>query len=123
MCSYCNTSEPDKPLARKSGPTLSLRHGIRVTNAVLVANALFLAFAILAESLRQHGQGNALRWMLTGTDFGEGLVRAGAYHHVYVAEGQWWRVLAAVFLHSGLLHIGLNTYSLISIGRIAEELF
>ncbi|MBV9022604.1 MAG: rhomboid family intramembrane serine protease [Streptomycetaceae bacterium] len=41
-------------------------------------------------------------------------------HTVGVAEGQWYRLLAAVFLHQQLPHIGLNMLSLWWIGPSVE---
>ena len=38
-----------------------------------------------------------------------------------VAHGEWWRLLTASFLHYGLLHIGLNMFSLYFAGSILEQ--
>lgn len=35
-------------------------------------------------------------------------------------EGQWWRIFTGAFLHSGLLHIGVNMMSLWFLGRFIE---
>jgi membrane associated rhomboid family serine protease len=35
-------------------------------------------------------------------------------------DGQWWRILTGAFLHSGLLHIGVNMMSLWFLGRFIE---
>jgi membrane associated rhomboid family serine protease len=45
---------------------------------------------------------------------------------VLVQELAWhepWRLLAAVYMHFGLLHIGVNMFSLISLGRTLEPHF
>jgi len=45
---------------------------------------------------------------------------------VLVQELAWhepWRLLAAVYMHFGLLHIGMNMFSLISLGRTLEPHF
>jgi membrane associated rhomboid family serine protease len=37
-----------------------------------------------------------------------------------VANGDWWRLLTAGFLHGGLLHIGFNMYILWYLGNLVE---
>jgi membrane associated rhomboid family serine protease len=41
-------------------------------------------------------------------------------HLVGVAQGDWWRMVTAMFLHAGYLHIALNMYSLYYVGTILE---
>jgi membrane associated rhomboid family serine protease len=38
-----------------------------------------------------------------------------------VADGQYWRLLTAAFLHLGLLHIAVNMFSLYQIGPVLER--
>jgi membrane associated rhomboid family serine protease len=38
-----------------------------------------------------------------------------------VAAGQWWRLFTAGFIHSGLLHLGLNMYVLYILGPPLER--
>ncbi|MGB8907262.1 MAG: rhomboid family intramembrane serine protease [Candidatus Cybelea sp.] len=35
-------------------------------------------------------------------------------------DGQWWRIVTGAFLHSGLIHIGVNMMSLWFLGRFIE---
>jgi membrane associated rhomboid family serine protease len=51
------------------------------------------------------------------------LLRAGADAPTFVANGEWWRVVSAVFLHIGGLHLLVNTLGMWFLGRIAEEVF
>jgi membrane associated rhomboid family serine protease len=39
----------------------------------------------------------------------------------YVAQGDWWRLIGAAFLHASILHIGLNMYVLWIIGAPVEQ--
>ncbi len=50
------------------------------------------------------------------------LVAMGAQYNAAVAQGQYWRIFTAMFLHFSILHIGLNMLSLFFIGP-AVELF
>jgi rhomboid protease GluP len=51
-----------------------------------------------------------------------GLVRFGANAPVLVAEGQWFRVLTANFLHANLPHLLMNSAGLLIIGMVLERL-
>jgi membrane associated rhomboid family serine protease len=122
MCAYCNTTSPDAPLARTPGPMLSIRHGVSVTQVLIAVNCAFFAFSLVVAGAR-HIEGNPLQWALTGSGFQVGVWLAGGYLHGSVAGGQWWRVISAVFLHYGAIHIGLNMLALRDVGRLAEDLF
>jgi len=50
------------------------------------------------------------------------LLRLGA-KSPYILVGQWWRLVTAIFLHAGLLHIGLNLWCLFDLGPQVESLF
>ncbi|MBS1118897.1 MAG: Rhomboid family protein [Deltaproteobacteria bacterium] len=47
---------------------------------------------------------------------------AGANFGPLTTDGQWWRLVTAMFLHFGLVHIGLNMLCLWQ-GRVVETLF
>lgn len=49
------------------------------------------------------------------------LVAAGGNFEPLVADGQWWRIITAAFLHGGLLHIALNMIALWSGGILLER--
>ncbi|MEJ7633053.1 MAG: rhomboid family intramembrane serine protease [Rubrobacteraceae bacterium] len=53
---------------------------------------------------------------------GEILIQ-GALVPEFVAEGQVWRLVTSVFLHSGLTHLALNMISLYFLGSFAEASF
>ncbi len=53
-----------------------------------------------------------------------GLVDLGAvYGPFVVVEGEWWRLLTAMFLHGGMTHLLMNMFSLYIIGRPMELYF
>jgi rhomboid protease GluP len=37
-------------------------------------------------------------------------------------DGDWWRIVTAMFVHAGILHIGLNMWCLWNLGLLAEPL-
>lgn len=58
-----------------------------------------------------------------GNTDGEVLIQFGSLFPPDVWDGQWWRLITAVFLHGGLLHIGFNMYVLYSIGPAIEKIY
>ena len=38
-------------------------------------------------------------------------------------DGQWWRLGSAIFLHFGIVHLALNTWSLWDVGQLAERMY
>ncbi len=51
------------------------------------------------------------------------LLRLGAKAPYIILAGQWWRLVTAMFLHAGLLHIGMNMWCLVDLGPEVESLF
>lgn len=51
------------------------------------------------------------------------LVGLGAQVNALVAQGAYWRLLAAMFLHIGLMHVAFNGWALFSLGREVETLY
>ena len=58
--------------------------------------------------------------MLVGGDL---VLYYGAKINENLAAGEAWRLLTPVFLHAGLLHIGVNMYSLWALGPAVERFF
>jgi len=77
----------------------------------------------------------ALGWYLTGKGGESGavasmgdidpgvLIRLGAKFGPLIVSGEWWRLVTAIFLHAGLIHIGMNLWCLIDLGPTVEQLF
>ncbi|XP_044318705.1 RHOMBOID-like protein 10, chloroplastic [Triticum aestivum] len=45
----------------------------------------------------------------------------GTKHNALIKKGEIWRLLTSSFLHGGIIHIGLNMFSLDDIGPMVEE--
>lgn len=52
---------------------------------------------------------------------GQRLFDLGAMQPLAIADGQYWRLFSAMFLHAGLLHIGFNAYALWLFGTNVES--
>jgi membrane associated rhomboid family serine protease len=48
------------------------------------------------------------------------LVEGSLIPAAVLQDGQWWRIITGAFLHSGLIHIGVNMMSLWFLGRFIE---
>jgi len=45
----------------------------------------------------------------------------GAKNNQLIAQGEYWRLLTAIFVHANILHYGFNAYALYIIGRDVER--
>jgi len=88
--------------------TANWRRANAVTMALIAINVL-VYFAELAEGGSTDGTGNSIYFH--GVLFGP-----------FVGQGDWWRVVTAMFLHYGPLHLALNMYSLYFAGTLLEHL-
>jgi membrane associated rhomboid family serine protease len=47
----------------------------------------------------------------------------GASYGPYILNGEWWRLVTAMFVHIGVVHIIFNMQALWSLGRVVERLY
>jgi membrane associated rhomboid family serine protease len=93
------------------------QHPRFVTNIIIGINVLvYLIAAVL--SITQAGGLGQLGQIDTGV-----LLNLGAQYNALVAQGEWWRIFTAMFLHLNILHIGLNMLSLFFIGTAIEVFY
>lgn len=80
-----------------------------LTIAIIAANALVFTIMVLkGVSFLDPTPQQAIAF---GADFGP-----------LTLNGQWWRLVTSMFVHFGIIHIGLNMWCLWNLGRAAEIL-
>ena len=91
-----------------------------VTTTLLVANLLMFGVEFLATSAQGGGGGLSILWGMGG----EAAYRLGLSgpYPIYF-QHQWYRLVTAMFLHGGLIHIGFNMMALLQLGPALEELY
>jgi rhomboid protease GluP len=121
-CHECGTSLRFSlaALSKKFGGVLG-EHEAPVTTVLLVANIIMLGVSWMALAATGAGGGLAILWRLGGvTQYRLGMSIPLPY---LVVGNEWWRVVTAMFLHGGLLHIGFNMMALMQFGPAIEELY
>lgn len=85
-----------------------------ITRLLIIVNVLAFMWEIVVA-----GPGMV---SLTGGGNEERVLQLGALAPPDVlVNHEWWRILTSAFLHQGLLHIGLNMFSLWFVGRFVES--
>jgi rhomboid protease GluP len=51
------------------------------------------------------------------------MILCGAKWSRYIREGDWFRLIAPMFLHAGIIHLLMNMYVLVTLGRDLESAF
>lgn len=52
----------------------------------------------------------------------DALIQTGANYPPRTLGGEWWRLLTCMFVHIGILHLGVNAYALWGLGGLIERL-
>ena len=91
-----------------------------VTTVLLIANILMLGVSWMAVASDGGGGGLKILWGIGGIPtyrLGASFGPAIFYRH------EWFRLITAMFLHGGLIHIGFNMMGLMQFGPALEELY
>lgn len=99
---------PGERVVRSAPRMLQNLQGAYVTRALVIVN-VFIYLITVGQGAGLNAPGGKLfdKWLLFGP---------------YVAQGDWWRLITSMFLHAGLLHIGLNMLGLWWLGSMVEQL-
>lgn len=108
--------EADFVAGREFAERLAREHGAgspwtSVTNIIIAANVAVFVFMGL------QGAG----WIDVASL--EPYLRFGANRADITTDGQWWRLVACMFLHYGAIHLLLNMWALLQTGQLVERLF
>ena len=84
-----------------------------VTTAIIAICALvYIAMSVSggsAAAFVSPSVGDVMRW-------------GGTFGYSILHDGEWWRLITAVFVHIGIIHIAFNMYVFWGLGLIAERL-
>jgi membrane associated rhomboid family serine protease len=115
ICPDCMTSTP----VGMRCPECS-RQKTKIRTAATLSSDPQLTYALIAI--------NVIAWVaMLGSGapingVGGTIYQHGALYGPLVADGDWWRVITAGFLHAGIIHIGFNMYFLYFLGQIIEPM-
>ena len=91
-----------------------------VTTVLLITNILMFGVSWLAMASSGGGGGFRILWGMGG----ETMYRLGAsFGPSIFGLHEWYRLVTAMFLHGGLIHIGFNMMALMQFGPALEELY
>lgn len=109
ICPTCAEAAPEVAGETRLSPEAGKSPSFPVTIALVAANAL--VFAVMVLSGVSAFLPTPRQAIAFGADFGP-----------LVFSGQWWRLGSSMFVHFGIIHIGLNMWCLWDLGRAAEIL-
>ena len=91
-----------------------------VTVAILILNIVFFAAELMGTMQAEQFKGLSILWGMNG----ETLYRLRACFGPSIYQGhEWYRLVTAMFLHGGLIHIGFNMMVFLDLGPIVEEVY
>jgi rhomboid protease GluP len=94
-----------------------------VTYAMLAICCVMYVLSYVVTLKFTNGEGAGGGWMNLGGIAGDTLRRLGESRPMPEDISQPWRLVTAIFLHGGLLHIGFNMWVLMDVGPMVEELY
>jgi rhomboid protease GluP len=98
-------------------PKSLLLPNVSYINAIIVACIVLYALALLLGMVWMPSFTN----LLTPSDIA--LYKLGMTGRLPVANGRWWTLITAIYLHGGILHITFNMLAIYQAGPLVERLF
>ena len=116
VCGYCDTELGRSRPEPASGSKFVPQENFTTAVILLVNFGLFVA-TLLMTIKSSEGGGFVMQ-------VGSPILRLfGAKDALFIAHGEWWRLITAGFLHASIFHILMNSWVLLDLGRNAEEVF
>jgi rhomboid protease GluP len=119
-CHQCGTNLRFSMAAVSKGLAELFGGHAPVTTILLIVNLLMFGVEFMAMAAAGQGGGLAILWGMGG----EAAYRLGASnpYSIFLMH-EWYRLVTAMYLHGGLIHIGFNMMVLMDIGPVVEELY
>ena len=92
------------------------RVGSAAAGATVTKALLFVLVVVYGLEVAASGAGS-----IVAGPTARALIRLGAIVPALIADGEYWRLVAGMFLHASLLHIALNGYALYVVGSVVES--
>jgi rhomboid protease GluP len=109
-CPACDRRQAQTIRAAFAPPRASLPPASFPVTISLIAASVLVFAAMVLRGVSAFGP-TPQQAIAFGADFGP-----------LTLSGQWWRLVTSMFVHFGLIHIGLNMWCLWNLGRAAEQL-
>ncbi len=119
-CHQCGTNLTFSLAAVSKGLSGFFGGHAPVTTVLLIVNILMFGVTWMAMASAGEGGGLTILWGMGG----EALYRLGeSFPYSIFVMHEWYRLVTAMFLHGGLIHIGFNMMVLMDIGPVVEEVY
>ena len=116
-CSFCGVKLGRRPTGVGKLIQNILPHHAPVSYSILTTNFVFFLLIFYVD--RDESVQDLQRLLLGQSSIT--LVSWGANVAWLVGQGQWWRLVSAIFMHVGVIHLLFNSYALLFIGPLLEE--
>ena len=111
-------------LLKETGHDFAARRQFNRARGSYGSYTALVSWAIVAANILVFAMDGILSGSGSPINGGSGpLSQAGAVYGPAVADGEWWRLITAAFLHLGALHILFNMYALWLFGPIMEQMY
>jgi rhomboid protease GluP len=111
-------SEEDASILKKTALEFAIKQA-KSERAIFTSGKPFFTYVFMVIQIA------VFFWLEThgGSTNTTTLIKFGAKFNPYIYDGEWWRFLTPVFLHSGFTHLAMNTLSLYFLGTAVERMY
>jgi rhomboid protease GluP len=120
-CHECGTSMSFSMAAVSKSVREAIPEETPVTYGLLGLNFMLFTITLLATAQAAQASGEHFS-LFSGID-GRVLLRLGARSSDLILAGEWWRLVMPIFLHGGLIHLGMNMIVLKDLGPSLENVY